>query len=50
MRKLCLNGEEFVHFDDVLFINFDKNRVEFDLSFFGIFGIADMTVVLLGCI
>ena len=33
MRKLCLNGEGFVHFDDVLFINFDKNRVEFDLSF-----------------
>ena len=42
MKKLYLNGEGFVHFDDVLFINFDKNRVEF--------GIADMTVMLLGCI
>ena len=31
MRKLCLNGEGFVHFDDVSFIIFDKNKVDFDL-------------------
>ena len=31
MRKLYLNGEGFVHFDDVSFIIFDKNKVDFDL-------------------
>ena len=40
MKKLYLNGEGFVHFDDVSFIIFDKNKVDFE----------DMPVVLLGCI
>ena len=31
MRKLYLNGEGLVHFDDVSFIIFDKNKVDFDL-------------------
>ena len=35
MRKLYLNGEGLVHFVDVSFIIFDKNKVDFDL--FGVF-------------